>query len=398
MTENIETRAATFQGNAMALDETGILSWLHFGDLHITDEHAENYRDFLALIDHANTHVAGAVNFAVLPGDNAEKGTEEQYRLVRRAVDRLVIPLFVISGDHDVHTGNLDLFRRYLEPNPVRALTAGEYRLIFLDAVDHAAEVGKPGAFGLRDQQLAWLTRELAAATREKRRALLFNHVYPSELGDSSAAVRTLMRRHGVLMVDMGHTHYNELANDGYTIYATTRSTGQIEEGPVGFSIANIDRGVVSWKFKPLSEPLPLVMITSPADRPLIVDPARADQLVCGAVQIRAKIFNGGDPVVRAMCHINGAAPRPMTRIGETSVWQCEWNSTAVEDGEHQVTVRAVTAGGEGQDTIEVLTSQSGNYNDIERYDGDDATAIGEHARKHILGTQLGPNKNGRKW
>jgi len=45
-----------------------------------------------------------------------------------------------------------------------------------------------------------------------------------------------------------------------------------------------------------------------------------------------------------------------------------------------------------------VLTRQSENYNDIERYDGDDATAIGEHARKHILGTQLGPNKNGRKW
>src|SRR5881409_2664959 len=96
MTENIETRAATFQGNAMALDETGILSWLHFGDLHITDERAENYRDFVALIDHADTHIAGAVNFAVLPGDNVKKGTEEQYRLVRRAVDKLVIPLFVI--------------------------------------------------------------------------------------------------------------------------------------------------------------------------------------------------------------------------------------------------------------------------------------------------------------
>jgi 3',5'-cyclic-AMP phosphodiesterase len=215
MAENTETHAATFQGDAMAFDETGILSWLHLGDLHITEQHEENYRDFLALIDHANTHVAGAVNFAVLPGDNAEKGKEDQYRLVRRAVDKLDIPLFVISGDHDVHTGSLGLLRRYLEPNPVRAVTAGEYRLIFLDAVDNAAEVGKPGAFGLRDEQLAWLTRELVAATREKRRALLFNHVYPSELGDSSVAVRTLMRRHGVLMVDMGHTHYNELANDG---------------------------------------------------------------------------------------------------------------------------------------------------------------------------------------
>jgi Icc protein len=206
------------------------------------------------------------------------------------------------------------------------------------------------------------------------------------------------MRRHGVLMVDMGHTHYNELANDGHTIYAATRSTGQIEEGPVGFSIANIDRGVVSWKFKTLGAPLPFVMITSPADRPLIVDAARTDQLVRGTVQIRAKIFDGSAPVARVTCHIDGAAARPMTRIGETSVWQCEWNAIDAKDGEHQVTVRAATAGGEGDDTIEVLTSQSGNYKDVERCHGDDANAIGAHEIKHILGTQLGPNKNGRKW
>jgi hypothetical protein len=64
MTKNIETQAATFRGDAMALDETGILSWLHFGDLHITEQHEENYRDILALIDHANTHIADAVNSA----------------------------------------------------------------------------------------------------------------------------------------------------------------------------------------------------------------------------------------------------------------------------------------------------------------------------------------------
>jgi hypothetical protein len=77
MTKIIETQAATFRGDTVALDETGILSWLHFGDLHITEQHEENYRDFLVLIDHTNTHIAGAVDFAVLPGDNAEKGTED---------------------------------------------------------------------------------------------------------------------------------------------------------------------------------------------------------------------------------------------------------------------------------------------------------------------------------
>jgi Icc protein len=50
----------------------------------------------------------------------------------------------------------------------------------------------------------------------------------------------------------MGHTHYNELANDGRTLYTATRSTGQIEEGPVGFSVTNIDGDVISWKFLPL--------------------------------------------------------------------------------------------------------------------------------------------------
>jgi Icc protein len=47
----------------------------------------------------------------------------------------------------------------------------------------------------------------------------------------------------------MGHTHYNELANDGRAICAATRSTGQIEEGPAGFSVTTIDKEVIGWTF-----------------------------------------------------------------------------------------------------------------------------------------------------
>jgi Icc protein len=95
-----------------------------------------------------------------------------------------------------------------------------------------------------------------------------------------------------VIMVDMGHTHYNEIANDGRTIYATTRSTGQIEEGPVGFSIASLDDGVVSWKFKSLEVSWPFVMITAPADQAFIVDPSQPEQLVRGVVEVRAKAWD----------------------------------------------------------------------------------------------------------
>jgi hypothetical protein len=75
--------------------------------------------------------------------------------------------------------------------------------------------------------------------------------------------------------------------NGGRTIYAATRSSGQIEEGPPWFSITVIDDDVVSWKFKERG-PRPSVMITSPADERLITTPERASHLVRGSVSIRA--------------------------------------------------------------------------------------------------------------
>jgi 3',5'-cyclic AMP phosphodiesterase CpdA len=89
-------------------DLSQTISWLHFGDLHITTEDQPNYRDFLALIEDANEHVADGVDFAVLPGDNADDGTAEEYALIRRAIDGLQMPLEIRTGDHDRKSGTLD--------------------------------------------------------------------------------------------------------------------------------------------------------------------------------------------------------------------------------------------------------------------------------------------------
>jgi 3',5'-cyclic-AMP phosphodiesterase len=51
-----------------------------------------------------------------------------------------------------------------------------------------------------------------------------------------------------------------------------------------------------------------------------------------------------------------------------------------------------------GVDTISVLTSQSGHYDAPARKPGDSVNAIGAYPEKGLLGTQLGPNRNGRKW
>jgi 3',5'-cyclic-AMP phosphodiesterase len=75
-----------------------VLTWVHFGDLHLTRSDKQNYGDCLKLIAHANANLAENVDFAVLPGDNVEDGTEEQFLLVQQAIDKLTIPLEILRN------------------------------------------------------------------------------------------------------------------------------------------------------------------------------------------------------------------------------------------------------------------------------------------------------------
>jgi 3',5'-cyclic-AMP phosphodiesterase len=86
------------------------VTWVHFGDLHMTEGSEQNHRDFLSLIDEVNTHLGAAVDFCFLPGDNANNGFPSEYQLVRSAIDQLRRPTHVIPGDHDREPGTLESF------------------------------------------------------------------------------------------------------------------------------------------------------------------------------------------------------------------------------------------------------------------------------------------------
>src|SRR6202000_595617 len=129
----------------------------------------------------------------------------------------------------------------------------------------NAFDVADPGSFTVSENQLAWVTRELHAASGAGQHSVLLLHCYPSDLKSGGDELKEPLRIYKGALVDRGHTHYNEIANDGRTLYSATRSTGQIEEGPVGYSVTNIDGNVVSWRFVELGK-LPIAVITSPSD------------------------------------------------------------------------------------------------------------------------------------
>lgn len=365
-----------------------ILAFAHIGDLHLTEAAADDARDFGAVID--QIAAVDGFDFVYLPGDNADDGLPEQYALVRAGLDRLKLPVHVITGDHDMEGGGLDAFYAGLGARTLPyAVTVSGTRCIFLDMCGPGD--GGPD-FRLGAEQVAWLGRELDAAEGDGQDAALFMHSYPSDLeGEGEAeTVAALVHRSRVRLVEMGHTHYNELANDGRTVYAATRSTGQIEEGPVGYAVAAIDRGVVSWRFKELSEPWPFVLITSPSDRRLahdgehvVDDTAEVRALVIGNERVAACDYRIDDGPWRPMAHMDGDR-----RFRAKVVWPT---------GGHRLAVRATDATGrQGLDEIEPATDRASIP--TSRGIGSDADAVGAWPERGLLGTQLGPNRNGRHW
>lgn len=363
-----------------------IVSWVHFGDLHIAGGDEQNYRDLLELIDEVNGNAVEGMDFAILPGDNADDGEEEEYRLVKAAIARCRIPVHTITGDHDVAAGRLDLYRKYLGESLYKSFERGGYRFLFLNSVAQ----WRPPEFGLGSEQMKWLRSELGEGP-----SVVFMHAYPSEHGMDAAELRRLFREHSVLLVEMGHTHYNELGNDGRTVYAATRSTGQIEEGPAGFSVTTLDDGVVSWKFKPIGE-WPLVMVTSPADERLIVDERNPAQVVRGAVQVRARVW--GNSVEDVTLSINDGTGVAMEAM-DGCTWGAVWDTDRMKNGLQMLRVRARTSDGRtADDCIRAWVDREGTYEAPARRDVDYENAFGAWPEKHILGTQLGPNENGHAW
>lgn len=343
------TRLRNSEGTKPMADNTQacVLSWLHIGDLHITEPRLENHRDLGRIVALANALPPGSLDFAVLPGDNADDGTSEQFALVRDAVTPLRLPLHILPGDHDFKPCSLDAYQQVLGAAKLPAAqTVQNHRCLFLDVVS----IGTGGPdFRLGKDQLACVEQELDGAKAAGQGAVLCMHTYPADLSEDAERLGALLARPEVLCVDMGHTHYNELANDGGTVFMVTRSTGQIEEGPAGFSVAAVDGGIVSWRFKPLDGAWPFVLITRPADRRLATGSAEAKD---GPGLVRAKVL----------------ADAPVARV----------EAQADEDV--------------------VMPLRPGWDAPPRKADGSDADSVGALPERGILATQLGPNRNGKKW
>ena len=365
-------------------DTAGAVSWVHFGDLHMTKAGEQNHLDLAEIVDEINRAFADSVSFVFLPGDVADDGSRAAYAVVRGELDRLKIPWCAIIGDHDVHERSFANFREAMSGDTYYAFTVANTRFLAMNAFD----VPEPPSFTVLDGQLRWAEVELQKATQSGQTKVLWMHCYPSDLKVGKDEVSRLVRDFDVRLVDMGHTHYNEISNDGRTLYTATRSTGQIEEGPVGYSVTNLDGNIVSWRFVELGK-LPVAVITSPSDERLLT---KSSEIPHEVVKVRAK-FWGEAQAVEASADF-GAHTHAMNRVGDSHVWVADVPSPG--EGTFPLKVSFKDAHGKmASDEIRVACGQRIKRQSEQRDQDNALEAWPEHG---LLGTQLGPNKNGKKW
>lgn len=371
-----------FQPNSP--DAAGVVSWVHLGDLHMTKAGEQNHLDLAEIVNEVNRDFADSVSFVFLPGDVADDGSRAAYAVVRGELDRLTVPWCAIIGDHDVHKKSFATFKEAMSEETHYAFTVGDTLFLAMNAFD----VPEPPSFTVSDEQLRWVEDELELATKNNQTKVILLHCYPSDLKVGRDEVSRLVGDYEVCLVDMGHTHYNEISNGGRTLYSATRSTGQIEEGPVGYSVTNIDGNVVSWRFVELGK-LPIAVITSPSDERLLTKSSEIPQEI---VKVRAK-FWGESEALEANADLGGQT-HSMKRVGDSHVW--ETDLPVPSEGTHPLKVSFKDAHGEvASDEIRLAVGQR-TERKLEERDQDNALeAWPEHG---LLGTQLGPNKNGKKW
>lgn len=369
---------------------TQTISWVHIGDLHMDEADGWQSRDRLQrIVAEINGHIGNAADFVFLPGDNANHATPEQYRAITDALAPLQLPCRVIPGDHDFEPGDLGHYEAaFTESQRPEAEVIAGHRCIFLDIISHGA--GGPD-FRLTMHHRNRLLEEIARAEAEGQVPLVFMHAYPGDLAADGESIARTFADARVAFVDTGHTHYNELLNDGRVVYGATRSTGQIEEGGgrPGYSIVTVHDRVPSWRFKEIGSAWPFVQIVAPADLRMVTRPADRQQVPRpGEVEIVAKVFGQVDGPV--LMKVDSGADLPMTLLAGTVLWRA---STSLEAGLHTVSVVA----GTDRDTIQLLVRPADNVprRGISVAPGHEIHRVGPWPEHGIEGTQLGPNKNG---
>lgn len=327
------------------------------GDLHLTRPGLDNHRTALWMVEQVNTVIRP--DFVQFIGDNAQNAHEEEFQLFRDVRDCLQVPSHALVGDHDVHDDpSAERFRRFIGA-PYGATSLKGFCFLRLNTSDR-----RP--LGLSEEQVCWFRSEVDATLSRGERMVVFQHHYPFKVweqfdGPGIEAWREVVQIRRVTAIFTGHTHYGQIANDGRNVAITTRSIGDPEGGPPGFTVAYLHGNDLALTYRSINDSGPVVLITHPREKLLATGP---QHIVSGPDHVAVRIWEAA-VVNTVQGRVDDGDWFDLRSLAPGN-WGHPLEYSELRKGEHVLEVQAVDAGGRrGGQRIGFMVDPTGRYTAI---------------------------------
>lgn len=324
------------------------------GDLHLTEPGLDNACAAFWMVDQVNTLIRP--DFVQFIGDNVQDATEDQFLLFNELRSRLEVPHFALAGDHDVKGDpNAVAFRRHVG-EPYGATSLGEFRFVRLDTQE-----SRP--VGLTRAQVDWFREALDEAASHGERVVVFQHNYPYQIWEDFAGIgiddwRAIVQTRRVEAIVCGHTHYWQVANDGRNVAIATRSIGDPEGGPPGYTLLYLRGDDLAVTYRSVEDRGPVVLVTHPRERLLATRP---EHVVRGVDRVIVREWSDrGCATIR--CRVDGETWQNL-EPADDGHWSGPLAGDRLSKGEHLLEIVAVsTESVESSQSVEFMVDPTGRY------------------------------------
>lgn len=206
-----------------------------FTDLHISSLKPQNAEDLKNAVEDVNSQKE--IDFVLIAGDNADNGDLASFREAKILLDKLHIPYYISTGNHDTNYGETG---------------AAHFNSVFgsdtFSFIHHSFQfIGFPTSPLNRQSKAHLTTHELkfikSKLNKNKNRypVFLITH-YPMLKGDVDNwhDLHKILKKSQIIAVLSGHYHRNVLLNYAEIPGIVNRSTLRGKENLGGYSIYSI--------------------------------------------------------------------------------------------------------------------------------------------------------------